>query len=281
MTSPDLLGSVLIPAHNEARVIARCLDSLFDGINPDELEVVVACNGCTDGTALIARSFGHGVRVLEIEIASKAAAIRAAEGWLASYPRLYLDADVVLAGSAARAVLNRLRTGPPLAARPPIVYDTGGSSTLIRRYYRIRGRMPAVMGSLWGAGVYGLSEPGRARFDLYPDVVAEDLFVDSHFASNELEIVACRPVIVRTPRRASDLLRVLRRTYRGKALKSYANGSGPASAKPALKDVMRLALSGRSLALDAMTYSTLAVSGRALALLPGSRWERDESSRTS
>ena len=39
------LGSVVIPAHNESTAIRRCLDALFAGLAPGELDVVVVCNG--------------------------------------------------------------------------------------------------------------------------------------------------------------------------------------------------------------------------------------------
>ena len=118
-------------------------------------------------------------------------------------------------GAAARVVLERLRNGV-LAARPPIRYEIGGASSLVRSYYRARSRVPAVLGSLWGAGVYGLSESGRRRFGAFPDVVADDLWVDRLFAEDEVEIVDSAPVVVTVPRRSRDLLRVLGRTYRGK-----------------------------------------------------------------
>src|SRR5262245_58336894 len=49
------MASVVIPAHNEARVIERGLSSLLEGARPGELEIVVVCNGCTDDTAARAR----------------------------------------------------------------------------------------------------------------------------------------------------------------------------------------------------------------------------------
>ena len=42
--------SVVIPAHNEETVIGRCLAALFAGAGEGELDVVVVCNGCRDGT---------------------------------------------------------------------------------------------------------------------------------------------------------------------------------------------------------------------------------------
>jgi glycosyltransferase involved in cell wall biosynthesis len=280
---------VVIPAHNEAAVIRRCLDALFSGFEPRELEVVVVCNGCTDDTATLARSSGHPVCVVELAAASKPAALRAGDLEARAFPRLYLDADVVLPGSAARRVLERLRSGA-VAARPPIRYDSGRSSAPVRSYYRARSKVPAVLGSLWGAGVCGLSEPGRGRFGVFPDVVADDLWLDQQFDRDEVEIVDCAPVVVAVPRRTRDLLRVLRRTYRGKAEIRSANGEknrARDTTASAVRDVTRLVAAGPSAALDAATYAAFAAGARlALALTPdgavsvaGRRWERDGSSR--
>ena len=281
---PAQLGSVVIPAHNEAAVISRCLDALLTGFGPGALDVVVACNGCTDGTADIARSSRHQVRVLEVDAASKPAALRAAEEVVSTFPRLYLDADVVVTAVAARRVLECLRSGPALAARPPIKYDFERSSPLVRSYYRARTRVPAVMGSLWGAGTYGLSQAGRARFVHYPDVVADDLFVDQHFRRSEIEIVRAPPVIVRAPRRTADLLRILRRTYQGNA-ENRALPDRPVeqsdTTSSTLRDLARLASTGPAEAVHATTYVALAALARmTLAIAAPAGWERDNGSRS-
>jgi glycosyltransferase involved in cell wall biosynthesis len=265
-----VLGSVVIPAHNEAGVIARCLDALFEGFEPGELDVVVACNGCVDDTAARARSSGHPIRVLELDEASKPAALRAGDNATQTFPRLYLDADVVLPGSAARHVLERLRDGAIAA----------------------RSRMPAVLGSLWGAGVCGLSAAGRSRFDAFPDVVGDDLWLDRQFDCGEVEIVDCVAVVVTTPRRTRDLVHVLRRTYRGKgetAAAPVAHDRSRETTRSALEDLSRSAASGPAAALDAATYAAFAAGAR-LALAVGTAcrrsvsergWERDDSSRAA
>ena len=280
---PERLGSVVIPAHNESACIRRCLDALFAGTTPNELDVVVVCNGCTDDTASLARSSGHPVRVIELETASKPAALRAGDEAALTLPRIYLDADVVLQGASARAVLERLRAGA-VAARPPVHYDSAASSAPVRSYYRARSRVPALLGSLWGAGVYGLSETGRHRFEAVPDVVADDLWVDRQFASDEIEIVECAPVVVAAPLRARDLFGVLRRTYRGKAETAGVDPHGRARRTTAstLQRLRELAASGPSVALDAATYAAFAVGARLANAGPSGavRWERDDSSRT-
>jgi glycosyltransferase involved in cell wall biosynthesis len=280
---PEPLGSVVIPAHDESGSIRPCLDALFAGVAPGELDVVVVCNGCADETAALARSSGHPVRVIELEAASKSAALRAGDAAAQAFPRLYLDADVLLHGSAARCVLDRLRDGA-VAARPPIRYDSSRSCASVCSYYRARARVPALLGSLWGAGVYGLSEAGRSRFDEFPDVVADDLWVDRQFASGEIEIVDCAPVVVTVPRRARDLVRVLRRIYRGKAETAGVDPYNRARETTAstLQQLRRLAATGPSGALDAATYAAFS-GGARLALaspLATAGWDRDDSSRT-
>lgn len=289
MTSRPI-GSVLIPAHNEGAVIGRCLHHLFEGTDTGDFEVAVVCNGCDDDTAAVARASAPPVEVIELDEASKPAALRAGDRLLRTFPRLYLDADVVLSGRTARQVLEHLLGEGALAARPLIRYDTSHSSAVVRRYFRARSRMPAVMGSIWGAGVYGLSAAGRARFGDHPDVVAEDLFVDQCFDADEVDIVGDEPVVVVAPARFRDLLKVRRRAYRG-AIEGREvtepqgaqrqQVSRRASTTPStVRDLLRLCRSLRG-ALDAATYAFVSVSARLYNAFGGSvRWERDESSRS-
>src|SRR4051812_14272386 len=48
---------VLVPAHNEESVIARCLESIHSDRRPDD-HVLVVADRCSDATAKIARSYG-------------------------------------------------------------------------------------------------------------------------------------------------------------------------------------------------------------------------------
>lgn len=121
LAAPPLLGSVVIPAHNEAAGIHRCLDALFTGTEHGELDVVVRRQR---GTGLLVRP---SLRVIELETPSKPAVLRPGDKAAQVLPRLYLDADAVLYGSAARDVMERLRVGA-VAPRPPIRYDSSGSS---------------------------------------------------------------------------------------------------------------------------------------------------------
>jgi glycosyltransferase involved in cell wall biosynthesis len=87
MTKSSPWASVVIPAHNEERVIGRCLEVLQAGLRPGELEVVVVANGCTDNTERVARSAVPAVRVVSLAEASKAAALNAGDAVASAFPR--------------------------------------------------------------------------------------------------------------------------------------------------------------------------------------------------
>ncbi len=276
-----MTGSVIIPAHNEASVLARTLAPLAELVRDGSLDVVVAANGCDDATAQVARGV-PGVVVLELSTPSKVAALNAADARTDRFPRIYLDADIVAPTRSVLAVLAELRQGPTLAARPPFVYDTAGASALVQAYYRARMRLPANTSGLWGAGFYGLSREGRSRFEEFPPLVADDYFVDTLFVDEEKRVVETDPVEVRVPRTATGLRRVLRRTYggnvelrehvragAGRSLTSSGNGSA----------LLRSATSASSLR-DGLVYAGFAVAGRSIGRPGPVVWHRDDSSRS-
>jgi glycosyltransferase involved in cell wall biosynthesis len=274
------LGSVVIPAFNEANVVERTLNSLFDGVDPADLEVVVACNGCTDGTVGVAKEVKAPVTVLDLPAVGKAGAIRAAELEVDTLPRLYLDADVRLEGKSAVAVLTALRDGA-VAARPPLRYDTTGASWLVKRYYGQRMRLPGVHADLCGAGVYGLSAAARARFQDFPDVIADDLFAARVVEPSEVTIVPCAPVLVSVPRNVRSLVRTLARARRGNR---ELFDRMPAVARSTTTSTVRHLVRSMTVParfVDAAVYAAIVTLGRLLATRRTSSWGRDESSRSA
>jgi glycosyltransferase involved in cell wall biosynthesis len=180
--------SVIIPAHNESAVIGRCLSALLAGARDGEIEIVVAVNGCTDDTEVIASSFGPPVRVVRVPVPSKTAALNAAEQSASGFPRFYVDADVQVGLDALRMIAGVL-TGPVLAASPGLKMDTRGCSLLVRSYYRFWSRLPSVRDDLVGRGVYAVSAAGRKRFDEFPDVLNDDHFFRELFEPSERIVV--------------------------------------------------------------------------------------------
>ena len=270
-------GSVVIPAHNEASVMARTLAPLAPLAAAGKVELIVVCNGCSDDTATIARSF-EGVTVLEIGRPSKSAALNAGDAAATKVPRLYLDADVQISRQAVGDVLTALGTGGPLAARPAVQFDLQDAHPLIHSYYRTRLRLPSARNRLWAGGVYGLSEQGRRRFKEFPDLTADDLFVDRLFEPSEKAVLDVDPVVIRPPRTPRDQVAVLHRVYRGNAEQNGEAGQH-STARQTLAEVLR-SVRGPLSAVHAAVYLGFAVAGRQGRGRPGSGgWERDDSSR--
>lgn len=182
-------------------------------------------------------------------------------------------------------MLEQLSDGATLAASPAARYDTVGATRLVRRYYRARSRISRPDRSLWGAGAYGLSEVGHARFGEFPQVSGDDLFVDGQFRPNEKRIVPTEPAIVRTPRTFRDLVGVQRRTAAGNSAYfrsplsdlGFTTDSTTSTAATLLRTVR-----GPVSAADALVYAMVAIAGRVGRRGRGSHeWQRDESSRVS
>lgn len=272
-------GSIIVPAHNEAAVIGRTLSALAP-LADSGIDLVVVANGCTDATVETARETAPWATVVDSPIPSKPLAIRRGEELTDKLPRLFVDADVVLTATAARSTLAALHEGA-VAARPPIRYDTEGASWPVRRYFRARRVMPSVHRHAWGAGVYGLSLEARSRFEEFPDVVGDDLWVDRLLAEGELVVVDTDPVIVTTPRTSTDLIKVLRR---GQVTKAEPGAPDPRASQVSTRETardLRAVVKGPSGAIDALVYTAFALAVRLQSRRPTSRWERDESSRTA
>jgi exopolysaccharide biosynthesis WecB/TagA/CpsF family protein len=268
-------GAVIIPAHNESQVIARTLEPLAPLAAAGAIDVFVVCNGCDDRTAAIARGF-DGVTVLEIPQASKSAALNAGDAAATTWPRLYLDADIQITPAAVRDVLAALAPGGLLAARPAVRFDLERAHPLIHAYYATRLKLPSARSGLWSAGAYGLSERGHERFAEFPNVIADDLFVDRLFSPSEKAVLDVEPVVVRPPRTPGAQLAVLKRVYRGNAQQNGMEGRR-STARSTLKEVA-LSIRGPLSAVNAAVYLGFAVAGRRGAG-PAGPWERDESSR--
>lgn len=280
----SIRGTIIIPAHNEAAVIDRTLHALDGVIRSGEVDVIVSCNGCSDDTAERARAH-ESVVVLETDVPSKVAALRAADAVASPGPRIYLDADVVLTSRAAIAVVEALEGSSPRAARPPVRFETAGAAGLVRRWYHVRGQLPTLEKVLWGAGTYALSVAGRERFGEFPDLVSDDLFIDSLFGDDEVLVVDTDPVLVTTPRSLTSLVLVLRRTYRTQG-EVQAKPDQPLSTgqRSQLQDLRWLVGRRRISVVDAVVYAGIIAWSRLMAKTsrPSGQttaWERDESSR--
>ena len=275
------LASIVIAAHDEAAVIERCLDAIAGSSGePAEFDVTVVANGCSDDTADRARKY-PGVRVVELAQPGKAGALNAGDRVAVGFPRIYLDADIVVTGQQLRTLCQALQGGP-LVVVPRRQLVVVGRPLLVRAYYAVQVRLPAFENGLFGRGVIALSESARARFDDFPEQVADDLFLDSLFTATEKRQVDGVVSVVSTPRRTRDLLNRLVRVRRGNADLRATAAAGSIRQSAPLSWLVDVVLPRPWLAPAAIGYVGITLSAALLArrpARPGQEWVKDASSR--
>jgi glycosyltransferase involved in cell wall biosynthesis len=205
--------SVIIPAHNEEAVIGRCLRSLLDGLD-SSAEVLVCTNGCTDRTVEIARTFER-VRVLEVPVASKPAALNAGDRAASGQVKIFIDADIVVTGSDVLKIVEKLERGPELVAAPRVIVDCRAASRFVRAYYSVWTKTPYVTEGMVGSGFYALSRGGRCRFQEFPNIVGDDTYVRILFAPKERATVADAEFTVFPPKTLGALIDIETRRKAG------------------------------------------------------------------
>jgi glycosyltransferase involved in cell wall biosynthesis len=277
------IGSVIIPAHNEEASIGPCLSALLAGAKPGEFEVIVVCNGCTDGTANAARAFGSMVRVIEIEIGSKVIAVNLGNKAARYFPRLYLDGDLELSTETARALLAAAAAPSCLAAIGRMETEVSGAPWLLRQYYAVWTRQAYMAHGKFG-GAYALSEEGCRRVSVLPPVINDDEYVRRRIPADQVKVVEGCSFRAQMPRTLMDLLTVRTRIHRGnRQLRELARAQGltvPQHAKPqSLRGLAATAWNHPDLWAGLIAYVGINALSKLKARKAGIRWGRDESSR--
>ncbi|WP_051881475.1 glycosyltransferase family 2 protein [Parvularcula oceani] len=183
--------SVIMPAHNEANVIAEAIDRFLAQRTDKPFELIVVPNGCTDDTAAIARSrieaaAARGIRlhVEERGEPGKIGALNAGDEQARFDCRMYCDSDLLVSESLIEAALAALDTEAPryaafrLVVKPP-------RSAVSRAYARMWSQLPLIAKRPHGIALYAVNAAGRARWGAYPDIVADDHFARLNFAPEE------------------------------------------------------------------------------------------------
>ena len=284
------VASVVIPAHNESGVLPATLNRIAEDSLASSLEVVVVANNCNDETADVARAFQRrvpGLRVVETDTPGKTNALNLGDEAVTAFPRIYLDADIVLGPEALEGMVEGLTVSAPVAGSPDIRFDLDGADMWVREYYRMFERLPYVTDGLVGLGVYGLSEQGRERFNEFPDVLADDLYIQRLFAPDE-RLRTRGQFAVRAPRHWADLVKVRTRVDRGNAqlagsasASSVDHGEGfERTSDSSMKAMARSVAADPALLGAAGVYvGTTAVAKVRSRFSNDRAWGRDESTR--
>ena len=192
--------SIIIPANNEAEYIGRCLEALLGQkeLQPGAIEILVVANACTDGTARIAASYtdaaqarGWTLTVLDIPEGGKPNALNRGDAAASGRDRAYVDADIVCSPLLLARIIDALATDRPAYASGRLKLEPA-KSWVTRHYGNIWARLPFVKQGVPGAGFFAVNAPGRARWDCFPDIIADDGYVQFLFGPMErVKVDAC------------------------------------------------------------------------------------------
>ena len=185
-------SSVLIPAHNEVAFLPACLEALLAS-DPAKgmVEVVVIANGCTDGTADLARSFeaafktkGWPLIVLDLAQGGKLNAWNMGEAAAQGNALIYLDADVSVSPRLIAQLDEVLDSDTPRYAsgRPNV---TTAGNWVTETYTRFWMTTPFMVHGVPGFGVFAMNRAGRARWADWPDIISDDTFARLSFTQDE------------------------------------------------------------------------------------------------
>lgn len=274
--------SVVIPAHNEENVLARCLDALQLGATPGDIQIVVAANGCTDRTVEIAKSYGDRVTVVEVREASKHAALNAGDAAASVFPRAYLDADITVSAAAIRSVIEEMERTGALVGAPRAVIDLNGSSAVVRSFYRVWRELPWFTDNLVGSGIYVLSAAGHARLGAFPAITNDDQYIHDLFEVRERVTSNTFQFLVCPPRSVEGMIKRRTRTLLGQRELDSRFGLMPGRARKI--SLIELIRCRRVRIRDLIVYifiTKLAAFAAVRKAKRGDRsWERDDSSRS-
>jgi hypothetical protein len=281
MTSANSPVSVVLPAHNEGAGIARVLGLLMSGSPEREVEVIVACNGCTDDTAKVARGF-EGVVVLEIPEPSKRLAMKAADEVARHGVRAYQDSDIAVSRQDLLALVDAL-DDITIATGPERRLALGASSWAVRWYYDVWQRLPSVREGLFGRGIVVLSPEAHERVRGLPLVLSDDLAISEAFTPEERKVVTGVFARIEPPRTVSDLIRRRIRIATGNTQLDQL-GMRSAVARTSVSDLARIASGSPALVAKVAVFVAITGVGRLLARQRIRRgdyttWSRDDSSR--
>ncbi|NDR56289.1 glycosyltransferase family 2 protein [Aliiruegeria sabulilitoris] len=275
--------SVLVPAYNEAAVIARSLAPLAEACEAGRIELIVIANGCRDETAQAARTICPAATVIETDFPSKTNALNLGAGRTTGRAIICLDADLSLPETSLMRLAEPILEGRADVACGRMEPDLAAAAPLVRAFYRGWQLNPYFDDGKFG-GVFALSHQiMRGLFPL-PEVVADDEYIARSTAFRRRAYVPEAGFAVAVPTTLRALFRIRRRSRRGTdALRLRGvcgaethphGGFGTAALRAARRPARWF-----DFAVYGAVMATVAISLKLAPAAPNGAWERDETSR--
>lgn len=220
------LVSIIVPAFNEERVIARSIESLVETDYPNK-EIIVVDDGSTDNTFAIASSYGRlGVKVYRKENGGKHSALNYGIRLSSGEIIVTVDADSIIARGAVRALVRKFQDDAVNAVCGNIkvlnrvnwvtrcqALEYVAGINIFRRAFDLFGAVAVVPGAL---GAYRRSVLEEGGF-YDPDTIVEDFDTTIKTLKSGKIVQASSDAIAYTeaPVSLGDLYRQRMRWYRG------------------------------------------------------------------
>lgn len=271
---------IIIPAHNEEGSIRKLLDALTENNWADSYKIIVSCNGCTDNTASIVRSY-RNVTCFETQTPSKVNAINVAEQEVCSYPRIYIDADVVINNNSVIKLIERLNEVEAASIAVPVaVINVLHSSFFVRRFYQAWQATRFVKVDGHGCGVYALNKNARKLFEDFPDLIADDGYVRYILPKSAIIRVEDSVSRVNAPRDLHSLLGITTRSKLGNIQLAHTILRKPQCLKGQKTFISATSLVNKIIYFCINMYALIMARHKAKNL-DCYKWQRDNTSRQS
>ncbi len=277
--------SIIVPAHNESALIAGGLTRLLPLLDADA-EIIVGCNGCTDDTAERAREVSPRLQVLETDERGKYNGLNLADRVAKGAYRIYMDADILVGTEDLLHLVEVMERDGLLAASPRLEIDVSKSSWAVKAFYRVWTQLPYFTdGEMIGSGLFALSPQGRARFEEFPAIIADDGYVRQLFTTGERRTIGDCSFTIRAPRDLQSLIKIKTRARLGNMELKAKYPGAKVGGENSLTGVLRQLLVKPTMSIDLSVYllaqlSTKSRAKRQFQQKQFQLWERDESFRT-
>jgi glycosyltransferase involved in cell wall biosynthesis len=276
----DNVIAVIIPAHNEERVISRTLNTLLRNSRSGEFLTFVVCNGCNDETANRVRCNFPSVTVIELAEASKTAAINAGLRASGAAKFLLLDADIELSTSAARSLISALDAPAIEAAIGHMDIEDSDSSWPVQAFYRVWAHHPYLKNGKFAA-VIALSRTALDRIGELPNVIADDAYLQRMIPNSKISVVDDVHFLARVPKTLPALIRVRSRVHRGNLELEHFLSASTSLPEKQHRNLAHEICKRPELWIDFLCYLAVTFASRILAAKGSQTWERDLTTRST
>jgi cellulose synthase/poly-beta-1,6-N-acetylglucosamine synthase-like glycosyltransferase len=276
--------SIVIPAHNEAGVIVRTLNSILANKLDRPAQLIVVANGCTDDTAGVVRGgFGDRVELIETPVGNKANALNLGDRAARYDLRAYLDADIELSPDTLQKVVDAFKDPAVRMATPRARHVYRGYNPFLAGYYALWRSMPYVRNGAMGGGFYAIDQQLRSRFTEFPPITADDKFARNLAKPGERRVVEGCYATITMPQTFRDLLKVKTRWTYGNlelaATRPELNENDQNKHEGALKHLVRRPWLWVNVPAFLFVYAYAHRAARKRFANKQSVWERDGSTR--